>query len=119
MYDYESYFPPNVIVGTTVETNRSTKEISKAPHPYSRSTWLEEFGTQKMISIEPIMNFDLEPFVRQIRWVSPEFVSIGADSKNHNLPEPPAGKIKELIAELGKFTEVRIKPNLNRLLKKL
>ncbi|MBE9572966.1 MAG: hypothetical protein IMF11_20265 [Proteobacteria bacterium] len=44
------------------------------------------------------------------------FVSIGADSRGHKLPEPPADKILTLIEELKRFTEVKIKPNLNRLI---
>jgi len=48
--------------------------------------------------------------------IKPEFVSIGADSKNNNLIEPSAKKIKELVYYLKKFTKVIIKNNLNRLL---
>ena len=111
-------FPPKTIVGTTLETNRSTEKFSKAPNPIERASLLCEarhFVRGKMISIEPIMDFDLDKFLEQIRWIKPEFVSIGADSKGHDLPEPPAGKIKELIQELEKFTEVKIKKNLKRL----
>ena len=68
------------------------------------------------LSIEPIMDFDLEPFVQIIKNIKPKFVSIGADSKNHNLPEPSKEKIEVLIRELKKFTEVKIKDNLKRLL---
>ena len=45
-----------------------------------------------------------------------KFVSIGADSGKNNLPEPPSQKLKALIDELEKFTEVRVKKNLKRLL---
>ena len=119
MYKYESYFPTNVIVGTTAETNRLTTKITKAPpSPEHRMAWLSVFSEfKKMISIEPIMDFDLDVFLNKIKEVKPSFVSIGADSKNHHLPEPPAGKIKELISELQKFTEVKIKPNLARLMR--
>ena len=48
--------------------------------------------------------------------IDPTFISIGADSKGHNLPEPPGAKVKELIQELEKFTEVKVKKNLSRLL---
>jgi hypothetical protein len=70
-----------------------------------------------MISIEPILDFDLDEFLPGIKNVSPKFVSIGADSKGHNLPEPPAGKVKELIQELQKFTEVKVKDNLKRIMR--
>ena len=36
--------------------------------------------------------------------------------QNFKLTEPPAGKVKELISELGKFTEVKIKDNLKRIM---
>ncbi len=68
------------------------------------------------LSIEPILDFDLDIFVQEIKKINPSFVSIGADSRNCGLPEPPPGKLKELISELEKFTEVRMKRNLNRLL---
>lgn len=70
-----------------------------------------------MITIEPIMDFNLVPFIEMLRNIMPEWVNIGADSQGHDLREPPAGKIKELIAELERFTEVKIKSNLKRLLK--
>jgi len=68
-----------------------------------------------MISIEPIMDFRILPFVRMIKQIKPKFVSIGADSQGHNLPEPSPEKVKRLIEELRKFTKVKIKPNLNRI----
>lgn len=110
--------PKNSIVGTTAETNRSTVKISKADDPIVRLKWLYQIAwLKRMISIEPILDFDLYEFLSMIKDAAPSFVSIGADSKNHKLPEPPAGKIKELISELQKFTEVKIKPNLARLMK--
>ena len=37
--------------------------------------------------------------------IKPEFVSIGADSKNNYLTEPSSKKIKELIYHLKKIYE--------------
>jgi len=114
--------PPNRILGTTLETNRSTEKFSKAPNPWERAEFLFETTSSQlrirntMVSIEPIIDFDLDRFYSMIRCIEPKFVSIGADSKGHNLPEPPAEKIKELIQELEKFTEVKIKDNLKRLM---
>ena len=117
MYAYKFSFPPKVIVGTTAETNLPMRNISNAPVPIERLAWLEQFtGIDKMISIEPIMDFWLQTFVFNLKRVKPKFVSIGADSKNSRLPEPPAGKVRELIKELEKFTEVKIKKNLNRIM---
>jgi hypothetical protein len=68
-----------------------------------------------MVSVEPIMDFDLDEFVILIRNCKPTFVSIGADSKGHHLSEPSYDKIRQLITRLGEFTEVREKSNLSRL----
>ena len=113
--DINRYMPPRIILGTTLETNRETFKISKAPKPYDRQTAIALLRPS-MISIEPILDFDLFILLSWIRWIEPSFVSIGADSKGHNLPEPPAWKIVDLIAGLQKFTEVKIKDNLSRLM---
>jgi len=108
----------DVILGTTIETNRLYgAEISKAPPTGKRITWMKELSLPKMVSIEPIMDFDLDILVNWIKQISPEFVSIGADSKGHNLPEPPAHKVKALIEALQSITTVKIKGNLKRLLR--
>ena len=50
-----------------------------------------------------------------IETIQPEWVNIGADSGYNNLPEPPKEKILQLIDELKKFTKVKNKENLSRL----
>jgi len=69
------------------------------------------------LTLEPILNFDLDEFVLMIKDINPSFINIGADSKNNHLNEPSKEKVLELIKELEKFTEVRIKSNLNRIIK--
>jgi len=109
-------FPPKTILGTTIETNRQGLIQSKAPKVESRVQAMVAFkDARKMVSLEPIMDFDLEAMVRMISLVGPEFVSIGADSKNHALMEPSWKKVRELIERLGGITEVREKENLERL----
>jgi len=107
-------FPKDCIWGTTIETNRELN-ISKAPNILIREEFIGRIP-RIMISIEPILDFDLGPMINLIEGLRPEFVSIGADSKGHNLPEPSPDKVKTLIEELKKFTEVKIKDNLKRLL---
>lgn len=116
---YLDDLPQNTILGTTIETNKEDiiKKVSKAPSPVNRYMHMLNDFPRKMVSIEPIMNFDLDIMIRWIEDIEPEFVSIGADSKGHNLPEPPAWKVKALIEELKEFTDVKIKNNLGRLLK--
>jgi hypothetical protein len=67
---------------------------------------------RKYVTIEPIMEFDLDAMVEWIKEINPEFVYVGynnLDSKNFHLPEPPLEKTMKLIAELEKITEVRLK----------
>lgn len=116
MKDFIKYFPKDCIFGTTAESNTAS-QFSKAPNIHQRLVCLSGIKGRKMVTIEPIMDFNLEPFVSWIEGVEPEFVNIGADSKGHNLPEPSWDKVQELIRELKKFTEVKIKDNLNRLKK--
>lgn len=111
-------FPPKTILGTTLESNRLYQHTFFAPSPHRRAEAMVSIQDyQKMLSVEPVMDFDLVPFVAWIKAIAPEVVSIGADSKGHKLPEPKALKVLALIAALGEFTEVKQKPNLKRLLK--
>ena len=105
--------PPKKLYCSTIETNRVYKNImGNAPPPYER-----ELLDIDHITIEPIMDFDIDSFVRLILDQQPIQVNIGADSSRNNLPEPPKEKIIELIGILEKHTKVYLKKNLNRLLK--
>lgn len=107
-------FPPKSILGTTIESNYNYK-YSKAPLPVFRKDWMTKVPFPRMVSIEPIMDFDLNMMVDWIKEINPIFVSIGADSKKHNLPEPPKEKIISFIIQLRRFTKVILKDNLKRL----
>ncbi len=106
----------NGMVGITLETNRGTN--SNAPSTYKRAKVFKDIfvETETFVTIEPIMDFDLDNLVGMIEEIKPKFVNIGADSKGHKLPEPSPEKIKELIKELEKFTKVNLKENLKRLI---
>ena len=107
----------NIVLGTTIETNRHYKQMKNAPSPKRRSSALSHYTGPKMITIEPIMDFDHDILVDLIRNAGPKWVNIGADSKNHGLPEPSKEKLQKLIDELEQITEVKKKSNLRRLLK--
>ena len=111
--NYLTVFPLHSVFGTTIESNRS--EDGKAPLPYFRYKAMREMPGHKMVSIEPIMDFDLYTMVKWIQEIGPDFVSIGADTKGHNLPEPSPAKVEILIQELLNFTVVKTKDNLKRL----
>lgn len=111
----------SVIFGATLESNREYPEIYKDAPPIAEregALWdiSREDGGRVMITIEPILAFDLKEFVRVIASIEPQWVNIGADSKGHKMPEPSPDKIHALIKELKGFTEVRLKKNLKRLL---
>jgi DNA repair photolyase len=109
------------ILATTIETNRKTY-INKYSGGSSFKDRIEGIRCcsvlyKTMITIEPIMDFDIFVMIEKIKEVSPFQVNIGADSGYNNLPEPSKEKILELILELEKFTTVFRKSNLGRLLK--
>jgi len=116
--DHLPNIPENCILGATIETNgwgsnrRSFyQEISEAPHPLERLDALikvREVGRphEVMVSIEPILDFDLDFFLGKLRKISPDFVVVGYDNYNNRLPEPSLKKTLGLIAELEKFTTV-------------
>lgn len=108
-------FPEKTIFCTTIETNRWYPEIMKnCPTPIDRAFSMPE---NSYITIEPIMDFNLIDFVAILKATHPKQINIGADSGNNNLPEPPKEKILQLMNELEKFTIVKQKKNLKRLLK--
>jgi len=110
--------PDNSIIGTTLETNRDYEDISKAPLTSKRyKDFLLINYPRKMISIEPVLDFDLDEFFNWIKNINPNFVSIGADSKYNNLPEPNHEKIEKLVRKIQCLTEIRVKKNLGRVVK--
>lgn len=116
--DFEIYIPKSSRLCTTIETNRYYPEMGDTPHPSMRSEDMHDLADWKRyVTIEPIMDFDLEEMVDIIRWCNPEQVNIGADSGNNHLPEPSREKLMELIAALKEFTVIDQKRNLQRLVK--
>jgi len=127
---YRSHkFPDKTIwIGTTIETNRNTfnfnvgsqYDISNAPSPDTRYRfikYLREIFCPVFVTIEPIIDFDLDIFSKWIIDIKPNFVNIGADSKGCHLPEPPKEKILELIKILTENKiVVKQKSNLKRLI---
>lgn len=123
---FDFNIPQNCILGTTIETNRDY-HMTKAPSPKERYYVFfmlnndRDFEGNKiyrlMVSIEPVMDFDLDTLVFWMQEIEPEFISIGADSGNNSLLEPSSTKLKELLECLEKVTELRTKKNLKRLLK--
>ena len=94
-----------VWASVTIETNRAelTRRFSKAPDPEKRFHDMYEFALNwplTHISIEPIMDFDLDVVLDWVERIEPMKVSIGYDNYGHRLPEPPLSKTLELIRRL-------------------
>lgn len=107
---------PHVYFGTTIETNRDYG-LTQAPTPFERYSTMERLiNTHKFISIEPIMDFDLDILVDWIRQIKPDIVEIGADNYHNHLPEPSWAKVAGLLSALREFVpHVVEKDKLHRL----
>lgn len=106
------------VVCTTIETNRHYPDImNNAPTPEKRAeamAKIAEHGIKTFVTIEPIMDFDLDEMVALIKLCNPEQVNIGAESsRTIQMPEPKkASQLINLILQLICFTRVKIKKNL-------
>ena len=106
--EFLDLYPQNVVLGATIESNRDYA-VSQAPPAIERYEAMKKLPFKnKIVSIEPIMDFDLETFVRWIREINPVTVHIGYDNYHNNLAEPSLTKVKELIQHLSAFTNVKL-----------
>jgi len=98
-------FPENAILGITLETDDDIQllGISKAPPPWLR--FVDFYRTnhvRKMVTVEPIIDFQPRRLRDWIVYLKPWRVYIGYDShpnENH-LPEPPLSKTLKLVKSL-------------------
>jgi len=103
---FDVTFPKNVILGCTIESNRNYPEISKAPSQEDRLSIMKclykecKITNAFLITIEPILEFDLLPFFNTLIEIHPWMVAIGYDNHHHCLPEPPLEKTLALIEAL-------------------
>lgn len=105
--EFLDLYPENVVLGATIETNRDYN-VSKCPTTCERYKYMRELPFKnKVISIEPIMDFDPEIFVQLLRDIGPVLVHVGYDNYNNNLPEPSLSKTYQLIDQLRVFTRVK------------
>jgi hypothetical protein len=100
--------PGNAIIVTTLETNREEgyRDISKAPVPSKRYAELKALDySRKVVTIEPVLDFDLDVFADWIKSLKPEYIFLGYNSRPKQvvMPEPDQGKLIAFIQELKKF----------------
>ncbi|MGA2309435.1 MAG: DUF5131 family protein [Candidatus Bathyarchaeia archaeon] len=105
-------FPENVLLGTTLETNRDDlySGMSKAPLPSQRyKAMLNLRHPKKIVTMEPVIDFDVETMEKWVREIGPEVCYVGYDSKKNYLPEPELAKVEVLMKKLSKITDLRAK----------
>lgn len=109
-YTYISNLLPikeNVIFLTTLETNRGNgyRKISNAPLPLVRFLYFKEVPwKRKIVTLEPLMDFDIKSLIFMIQGVDPERIYLGLNSrpKQVQLPEPSEEKFWEFYNILTK-----------------
>lgn len=99
-FTFPSPLPSNVVLGTTIETNRNYFG-TKAPPPIKRFEALRDYPhALKFLSIEPIMDFTLDTLTLWVERLKPDIIEVGADNYHNHLPEPPPEKVNQLLANL-------------------
>lgn len=127
MFDYLPEFPQAIpgqcTLGTTIETDNETliAEHSQAPPVAKRAQWIaacKHAGFKTFVTLEPLMSFDLRKLTTLLATAQPNFINIGADSKQHQFPEPAPEQVQDLLATLRNMGfEVKVKQNLERLMR--
>ncbi len=124
----------NVIIGTTIESNRLITDrswetttcfydrgdngyepISQAPSFSLRDEAMKLYNGRKAVTIEPILDFDIDAMEKCIKEIKPEIVWIGYDShpEKNNLIEPSLYKVDQFVKRL-KDAEINVKLKLIR-----
>jgi len=106
MAQFIDILPATVALVTTLETNRDKgySEISKAPAPSERyRQFLALNYPRKIVTIEPVLDFDTDVFADWILAIEPEYVWLGFNSRPKQviLPEPPTDKLQEFVRILA------------------
>lgn len=101
---FVSEFPKSVVLLTTLETNRDRPAVSKAPVPSERYRQFKALNYgRKVVTIEPVMDFDVDVLFGWIRNLDVEYIHLGLNSKpKPKLPEPSPEKLKEFVGLLRK-----------------
>jgi hypothetical protein len=103
---YLSILPKNTYLITTIESNRDENydKVSKAIPPSQRyNDFLNIEWDNKIVTIEPILDFDSAILMEWIKNINPEAVFIGLNSrpKEVQLNEPDLFKLRDFIRDLG------------------
>lgn len=116
-------YPDNLVLGTTLETNRnkpdlvhSYKRFSQAPLPETRVLALEQIEhSRKYVALEPLFFFDTDGIIRMLERIKPEIIYYGIgnheDELGITLPTPNPDQVRELGKALEQnFPEATVIP---------
>jgi len=110
----------SVFFASTIETNREDPVVSRAQSMGERTkamTMMRKLGFGVMITIEPVMDFDLEELLSMMKLIQPFQVNIGCNtSRSVHLPEPSRAKLIAFVENLRRLTNVKLKSNSSRIL---
>jgi hypothetical protein len=110
--------PRRYIVGTTIETNRTTSAWSRAPPTRRRIEAiiaLDQFD--HFLSLEPLADFDLPEFLDMVKSVRPVAIEAGLENYTSFLPKPSPEKCRTLLSNLSdKGIPVQVKDSLKKYL---
>ncbi len=122
----QGHFPPKFMLGATIETDDGDilapyTNCLITPAPCNRAEAMREIrrrfpDVEAVLSLEPLLDFNLDNFVTMVEAIGPKKVWVGADSGKNGMPEPEPEKVRALITQLARFTVVIEKKNLSRLL---
>ena len=109
--DLLPHIPKNAILGATIETTNDeiiqVDKVSNAPLPSQRYKAMKELvWERKIVSIEPVLDFNLNTFVGWIEDINPFLVYIGYDNYCHKLREPTLKQTTELMQNLSRTSLV-------------
>lgn len=112
--EFASIFLENVVLGATIESNQDYRQLSRAPSQSSRLIAMQELAKlrpdlRRFIAVEPILKFDLDSFVSQLKAIRPWAVAVGYDNYSWKLDEPSLAQTEALITALEQFTQVHRK----------
>lgn len=106
LFDKEKHY-----LGTTLESDNEVGVSASCP---SRMERFKEFTSlnypNKFVSIEPIMDFNLDRFLTMIMSINPKWIYIGYDNHKHSLVEPLLSKTIDFVEKLKRIGyDVRLK----------
>ena len=110
-HEFLGEMPKNAILGATIETNNDqiflTSMISEAPPPSGRYAAMKDLDwDKKIVSIEPVLDFEPKTFSQWIGDIFPFLVYVGYDNYNNKLNEPTLSKTLGLLDKISENTLV-------------